>query len=90
MCLKKKVSNGLFLVSGSDDLQVYRYNEEKMLSWLQSKVCVMSLWHTFPIPSYLNQPSIGSQKDDPTTPHLFTMLPYIRVFKPLSLILVEK
>lgn len=62
MCLKKKVSNGLFLVSGSDDLQVYRYNEEKMLSWLQSKVCVMSLWHTFPIPSYLNQPSIGSQK----------------------------
>lgn len=24
-------------VKGSDDLQVYRYNEEKMLSWLQSK-----------------------------------------------------
>lgn len=50
--LKKVYSNGFCLVSGSDDLQVYRYNEEKTLSWLQSKVGVKASWYTFSIPPY--------------------------------------
>lgn len=73
--LKKVYSNGFCLVSGSDDLQVYRYNEEKTLSWLQSKVGVKTSWYTFYILSC--QPTIGSQEDDPMTPRPFTLFSYI-------------